>query len=102
MSIILIFNAPGLLFLFFGGLGAWVVGFSLWALGLDEGGFPWVLISFCAITAAFDIACRYSDALRTESASLRLVRPSAGGQLFFIPVWILTVALLIFASVTNA
>jgi hypothetical protein len=64
----------------------------LWAVGVDEGGIPWTLISFCAIPGCFDIACRYFDVFRTGTAWLRAVSPSGGGQLFFIPVWILTVA----------
>ena len=96
---ILVFNKAGLLFLFFGAIGAWVAAFVLWALGLDEGGIPWALVSFCAITGGFDIACRYFDVFRTGTPWLRVLRPSAGGQLFFIPVWILTVALLVLVVV---
>jgi hypothetical protein len=96
---ILIFNKAGLLFLLFGAIGAWVAAFVLWSLGRDEGGVPWTLISFCAITGGFDIASRYLDVFRTGADWLRVVRPSAGGQLFFIPVWVLTVALLVLFSV---
>lgn len=97
-NIILIFNNAGLLFLFFGAIGAWVVEFVFWALGLDEVGIQWGLISFCAITGGFDIVCRYFDVFRAGTSWLRVVRPSAGGQLFFIPIWILIVALVMLSS----
>jgi len=90
---ILVFNKPGLLFLFFGALGAWVTAFVLWSLGLDEGDVSWALIFFCGIVSGFDIACRYLDVFRAGKSWKRAVLPSAGGQLFFIPVWILAVVL---------
>lgn len=90
---ILIFNKAGLLFLLFGATGAWVAAFVLWALGLDEGAVYGALISFYAIAGGFDITCRYFDVFRAGTRWLRAVIPSAGGQLFFIPIWILTLAL---------
>lgn len=94
---LLVFNKAGILALFFGAIGAWVSGFVVWALGFDEGGVRWELISFCAIPGCFDIACRYFDVFRTGTAWLRIVSPFAGAHLFFIPVWILTAALLVLA-----
>ena len=84
---------------FFGALVAWVASFLRWALGLDGGSVPWVLILFCAVTAGFDIVSRYRDVFRTGVSWLRVVRPFEGGHLFFIPVWILMVALFVLASV---
>jgi hypothetical protein len=95
---IFIFNKAGILFLFLGGLGAWVAEFGAWALGLDESGVPWALISFCGITGGFDIVSRVRDTFRTGTSWFRLVGPFGGGHLFFIPVWILTLALWVLAA----
>ena len=97
---ILIFNRPGLIFVVFGAIGAWIASFVRWALGLDGGPIPWSFLLFCAITGGFDIACRYFDVFRTGRSWQRVVSPLAGGQLFFIPVWILIVALLVLVSVS--
>jgi hypothetical protein len=91
---ILVFNKAGVLFLVFGGLGAWVVWFVQWALGFDVNPVPWALISFCAVAGGFDIACRYYNIFRSAGPSWsRAVNPSTGGHLFYIPVWIVTLAI---------
>jgi hypothetical protein len=69
----------------------------VWAFGVEEVGFPWTLTSFCAIPGCLDIACRYFDVFRNGPSWVRIVSPSAGAQLFFIPVWILSAALLVLA-----
>ena len=93
---IIIFNYAGIAFCVLGVFGGWAVRFSAWALGFGDSirdlGF---LAAFCAAIALLDLACRATGILNSSPRNwLRFVAPSTGGQIFFIPMWILALALL--------
>jgi len=93
---IIIFNYIGVAFCILALFGGWAVKFSGWALGFDESinNFG-VLAAWCAVAAFLDLGCRSMGILNSSPRNwLRLIAPSTGGQIFFIPIWILTTGLL--------
>ena len=95
---IIIFNYAGIAFCVLGVFGGWAVRFAAWALGFGDSirdvGF---LAAFCAAIALLDLACRAGGILNPSYGSLRrFIVPSTGGQIFFIPIWILAVVLFVY------
>ncbi len=93
---LLIFNYAGVAFCVLAVFGGWGVKFSAWALGFGESandlGF---VVAWCTVLALLDLACRSTGILNSSPRSwLRFVSPFTGGQLFFIPLWILATGVL--------
>ena len=93
---VIIFNPAGVSFCVLALFGGWGVKFSAWALGFDESvkdlGFG---VAWCAVVVLLDLACRLMGLLNSSPRSwLRFIAPSTGGQIFFIPIWILATGLL--------
>jgi len=98
----IIFNYAGIAFCVLALFGGWGVKFSAWALGFGESanevGFA---AAWCAVAVLLDLACRSTGILNSSPRSwLRFVAPSTGGQIFFIPIWILATALLCYQIVS--
>ena len=93
---LIIFNYVGVVFCILALFGGWAVKFSAWALGFGEAanalGFA---AAWCVCAALLDLACRSMRLLNASPRNgLRFIAPATGGQVFFIPIWIIaTVAL---------
>src|SRR5262245_51566766 len=93
---IIIFNYAGVAFCVLALFGGWGVRFSAWALGFGESTNDFGFVAaWCAVLVLLDLACRSLGILNSTPRSwLRFVAPSTGGQIFFIPIWILATGLL--------
>ena len=95
---LIIFNYVGIALCVLAVFGGWMVKFSAWALGLsksfEELGF---IAATCAAATFLDIACRTTGIVNSSPGGwLRFLAPSTGGQIFFVPIWILATGLLAF------
>jgi hypothetical protein len=98
---LIIFNLAGVAFLVLAVFGGWGVKFSAWALGFDDSaknlGFG---VAWCVFVILLDLGCRSTRALNPSRRNwLRFMAPRSGGQLFFIPVWIIATALMAYQLV---
>lgn len=93
---LIIFNYAGVAFCVLALFGGWGVKFSAWALGFSESANDLSFIAaWCAALTLLDLACRSTGILNSSPRNwLRFVAPSTGGQIFFIPIWILATGLL--------
>ena len=93
---LIIFNYAGVAFCILALFGGWAVKFSAWALGFGESTTDHSFVaSWCAVLALLDLACRSIGILNSSPKSwVRFIAPSTGGQIFFIPIWILATVLL--------
>ena len=93
---IIIYNYPGVAFCVLALFGGWGVKFSAWALGFSESTNALSFgVAWCAVLALLDLATRSTGILNSSPRSwLRFVAPSTGGQIFFVPLWILATGLL--------
>ena len=88
---LIIFNYVGVVFCILALFGGWAVKFSAWALGFGESanalGFA---AAWCAFAALLDLACRSTRIINSSPRNwLRFIAPATGGQVFFIPIWII-------------
>jgi hypothetical protein len=88
---IIIFNYIGIALLILAIFGAWAVHFSLWALGLGQSGANLgALVAYGGSAVLLDLVCRSTGVINSSPRGwLRFIAPSSGGQIFFIPIWIL-------------
>ena len=93
---LIIFNYAGVAFCILALFAGWGVKFSAWALGFGESTINFSFVaSWAAVLALLDLACRSIGLFNSSPRNLgRFVAPDAGGQLFFIPIWILATVLL--------
>jgi hypothetical protein len=93
---LVIFNYVGLALCVLALFGGWAVKFSAWALGLGESPNNLAFAAaWCIFAALLDLVWRSRGVLNSSHKTwLRFIAPSTGGQVFFIPIWIIaTVAL---------
>ena len=95
---LIIFNYVGVAFCILALFGGWGVKFSAWALGFSESAIDSMFVaSWAAVLALLDLGCRSIGLVNSSPKNLgRFVAPTTGGQLFFIPIWVLATVLLIY------
>jgi len=93
---LIIFNYVGVALCVLAVFAGWGVKFSAWALGFSESTINFsFLASWAAVIALLDLACRSMRLFDSSPRNWgRFVAPTAGGHLFFIPIWILATVLL--------
>ena len=93
---LIIFNYVGVAFCILALFGGWGVKFSAWALGFSESTIDFSFVaSWAAVLALLDLGCRSIGLLNSSRNNWgRFVAPTAGGQIFFIPIWVLATVLL--------
>lgn len=98
----LIFNYAGVAFCVLALFGGWAVKFSAWALGFGESAkFLGFAAAWCAVAALLDLTFRSTRLLNASPRNwLRFIAPSSGGQVFFIPIWIIATGALGYQLVT--
>ena len=98
---LIIFNYVGVAFCILALFGGWAVKFSAWALGFGESanalGFA---AAWCAVAALLDLVYRSIQLNSFRRRWLRFIAPSTGGQVFFVPIWIIATAALCYQLVS--
>ena len=87
---LIIFNYVGVALCVLALFGGWAVKFSAWALGFGES--PNTLafgVAWCSFAALLDLVWRSTRTLNSDKNWLRFIAPTTGGQVFFIPIWII-------------